>query len=94
MVPKRTPCYGGRSLAGVMTTAPPEAPARRGIFDVDEERATEAFQLTWGQAYDIAFTGGAWQARRRDGRGTVITGTTPDALTVAIRADWARRSPR
>ncbi len=67
---------------------------RRGIFEVDEEHAAEAFRLMWGQAYDIGCAAGTWRARRRDGRGTVMTGTTPDALNVAIRADWARREAR
>ena len=66
----------------------------RGVFEVDEDRAAEAFRMTWGQAYDIGFAGGAWRARRLDGRGTVMTGATPDALNVAIGADWARRGAR
>ncbi len=77
-----------------MTAPRPAAVSRRGVFDVDEQRATEAFRLTWGQAYDIAFAGGTWRARRLDGPGTLMTGSTPDELTVAIRADWARRSAR
>ena len=77
-----------------MTANQPAAASRRGVFDVDEQRATEAFRLTWGQAYDIRFTGGTWRARRLSGSGTLITGSTPDELTVAIRADWARRSTR
>jgi len=76
-------------------TAPrPAAASARGVFDVDEHRATEAFRLVWGQAYDIAFAAGSWRASRRDGPGTPITGKTPDELTVAIRADWACRSAR
>lgn len=67
---------------------------RRGIFEVDEEHAAEAFRLMWGQAYDIGFAAGTWRARRLDERGAVMTGSTPDALNVAIRADWARRSTR
>ena len=66
----------------------------RGVFDVDEDRAAEAFRLTWGQAYDIGFAAGTWRARRLDGQGTVLTGTTPDELNRAIRADWARRGAR
>lgn len=69
-------------------------PARRGVFDVDEQRATEAFLLTWGQAYDISHAAGTWQARRHDGRGTLLAGTTPDELNAAIRADWAYRGAR
>ena len=77
-----------------MTTGKPAAASGRGVFDVDEQRATEAFRLVWGQAYDIACAGGTWRASRLDGPGTLITGKTPDELTVAIRADWARRSAR
>ena len=67
----------------------------RGVFDAGEHRATEAFRLVWGQAYDIACAAGTWRASRLDdGPGTPITGTTPDELTVAIRADRARRSAR
>ena len=67
---------------------------RGGIFDVDEDHAAEAFRLIWGQAYDIGFADGTWRARRLDGNGAVMTGATADALNVAIRADWARRSAR
>ena len=75
-----------------MTASRPAAVSGRGVFDVDEERATEAFRLTWGRVYDIGFAGGTWRAHRLDGHGTLMTGSTPDELTVAIRADWARRS--
>jgi len=78
-----------------VTTGRAAATSRRGVFDVDEHRAAEAFRLVRGQAYDIAFTAftaGTWRACRLDGNETLITGKTPDELTVAIRADWARRS--
>lgn len=78
-----------------MTAAPPPAgAARRGAFAVDERRAAEALRLAWGQAYDIGFADRAWRACRLDGTGTVLAGMTPDELNAAIRADWARRSPR
>jgi hypothetical protein len=70
---------------------PPTGVSRRGVFDVDERRATEALRLAWGEAYDIGFADGAWRACRP---GTLLTGTTPDELNRAIRADWARRSAR
>ncbi len=47
-----------------MTTGKPATASRRGVFDVDEHRATEAFRLVRGQAYDIAFTAGTWRACR------------------------------
>jgi hypothetical protein len=63
---------------------------RRGVFDVDEDRALEALRLAWGDAYDIGFEGGAWIATSRGGEGRTFTGDTPDALNVKVRADWAR----
>ena len=77
-----------------MTAPRPAAVSARGVFDVGEHRAAEAFRLVWGQAYDIAFAAGTWRASRPDGPGTPVTGKTPDELTVAIRADWACRSAR
>jgi len=71
---------------------PAHASGHRGVFDVAEERALEALRLTWGDAYAICFDdsiteGGArWRAWRLGG-GTAITGSTPDELNTAIRAD-------
>lgn len=78
--------------------SPPPGAARRGVFDVDAERALEALRLDWGGVYTICFDdapGGGragWRAWRVGGSGTAITGTTPDELNAAVRADWARRS--
>lgn len=63
---------------------------RRGVFDVDEDRALEALRLAWGDAYDVGFERGSWTAASRDAEGRTFTGDTPDALTVKLRADWAR----
>ena len=63
---------------------------RRGVFEVDEDRALEALRLAWGDAYDIGFEGGTWVAASRDAEGRTFTGDTPDALNVKVRADWAR----
>jgi hypothetical protein len=65
---------------------------RRGVFEVDEDRAIEAMRLVWGDAYDIGFADGAWQACRLDGDGSMLTGTMPDELDAAIRADWSART--
>lgn len=62
---------------------------RRGVFDVDEDRALEALDLAWGAAYDIRVSAGQWGARRLGGAGTDISCSTPDELNAAIRADWA-----
>ena len=41
----------------------------------------------WGEAYQI--TGWPWRARRLDGKGTWFTAPDAEALTEAIRADYA-----
>ena len=72
--------------------SPAPVSGHRGVFDMDEKRALEALRLTWGDAYAICFDdsiteGGArWRAWRLGG-GTAITGSTPDELNTAIRAD-------
>ncbi len=64
---------------------------QRGVFDVDEDRALDALALAWGAAYEIYVVGGQWQAWRQGaGDQDVLTGSTPDELNRAIRADWAR----
>ncbi len=63
---------------------------RRGVFDVDKDRALEALRLAWGDAYDVGVHRGAWTAISRDDEHRTLTGDTPDALNAAIRADWAR----
>ena len=49
-----------------MTAGRAAAVTVRGVFDAGEHRATKAFRLVWGQAYDIAFVAGpgAQPARR------------------------------
>lgn len=64
--------------------------ARRGVFDVDEDCALEALRLACGDAYDIGVRRGVWTAISRDDEHRTLTGDTPDALSAAIRADWAR----
>ena len=74
-------------------TAPGTAAGtQRGVVDVDEDRALEALRLAWGDAYDIGFERGRWIAQRRDGGGGLLTGSTPDELSRAIRSDWVARS--
>ena len=69
------------------------AAARRGVFDVDTDRALEALRAAWGNAYAVCFddaigtSAGLWQAWRLGGSGTRLAGATPDELDTAIRAD-------
>lgn len=67
---------------------------RRGAFNVDPDRAAEALRTVWGDDYDIGFADGAWRASRLDGTGHLLTGTVPDELAAAIRADWGVQNVR
>ena len=62
-------------------------------FAVDQDRVLDALTLAWADEYDeIWVHGGEWGAHRKDaGDDDVITGSTPDELNRAIRADWSRR---
>jgi hypothetical protein len=67
-----------------------------GAFNRDPDRAAGVLRLSW-TGYDIGFADGAWRAARLDGTGDLLTGTTPDELNAAIRADWSAwnvESPR
>ena len=61
---------------------------RRGVFDVDEDRALDALRMSWGDVYDIGHEYGRWVASPRDGRGGTLEGATPDALNQQMRAGW------
>jgi hypothetical protein len=61
---------------------------RRGVSEVDEDRALEALRLSWGDVYNIGHEAGRWVASRRDGRGRLLEGATPDELNREMRADW------
>jgi hypothetical protein len=50
---------------------------RRGVFDVDEDRALDALRMSWGDVYDIGHEHGQWVASRRDGRGPRTHGQHP-----------------
>ena len=64
-------------------SAPP-----RGPFAVDQDRALAELELTWSEGGYRGFTaaGGTWCAVTSAGE--VLTGSTPDELARAIRADW------
>ena len=61
---------------------------RRGVFEVDEDRAVAALELAWadGGYHGFSADGGLWSAI--SSAGDVLTGDTPDALTRKIRAHW------
>jgi hypothetical protein len=65
-------------------------------FAVDEDRALDALTLAWADEYpEIWVHGGEWGAHRKDAPdGDVITGSTPDELNRAIKADWTARQAR
>jgi hypothetical protein len=61
---------------------------RRGVFDVDEDRALAELELAWadGGYHGFCADDGTWSAISN--AGDVLTGDTPDALTQKIRAHW------
>jgi hypothetical protein len=65
---------------------------RRGVFDVDQDRALEALCLAWGDTYDIGFEHDRWVATGRGDGGRTVDGDTPDALNRAIRAAWMQEA--
>ncbi len=48
----------------------------------------DELRFHWGSAYEIAFTGGMWTARRRDGRGAPLADPLPEGLRLRIQADY------
>ena len=71
------------STAGFLT-----AGQRRGVFEVDEDRALAELELAWavGGYHGFSADSGLWSAISN--AGDVLTGDTPDALTRKIRAHW------
>jgi hypothetical protein len=61
---------------------------RRGVFEVDEDRALAELELAWsdGGYHGFSVDDGLWSAI--SSAGDVLTGDTPDALTGRIRAHW------
>jgi hypothetical protein len=47
-------------------TSTSEDNRRRGVFDVDEDRALDALRMSWGDVYDIGHEHDRWVASRRD----------------------------
>ncbi len=42
----------------------------------------------WGSAYDIGADSGVYTARRRDGKGALLTDPVPEGLRLQIQADY------
>ena len=61
---------------------------RRGVFDVDEDRALAELELAWadGGYHGLSVDGGLWSVI--SSAGDVLTSDTPDALTRKISAHW------
>ena len=61
---------------------------RRGVFEVDEDRALAELELAWAEGgyHGFSVDGGTWCAITSAGE--VLTGGTPDVLARAIRAHW------
>ncbi len=53
-----------------------------------DARTLDELEYHWGSAYHIAVTGGAWTARRRDGKGGTLTDALPEGLRLRIVADY------
>ncbi len=49
----------------------------------------EELEFHWGEAYHVGRDGGAYIARRRDGRGGTLANPLPEGLLLLIRADYA-----
>ena len=56
----------------------------------DDAGALEELEFHWGQAYDIGAEGGAYTARRWDGKGAVLADALPEGLRLLIVADYER----
>jgi hypothetical protein len=50
--------------------------------------ALDALRWEWDVAYDISVDEDGWHARRGDGKGSVMTASTPDELRRQIIEDY------
>ena len=67
-----------------MGTAAASQPA-----EAEEAGALDELRFRWGEAYNIALVDGMWTARRKDGRGGMLTDPLPEGLRLRIQADYA-----
>ncbi len=66
-----------------------------GPFHVDADKALDTLSQAWGDLYEIWLVDDQWQAWHKDAdTKDVLTGSTPDEINRAIRADWLRRQDR
>jgi hypothetical protein len=60
--------------------------------DAVARAALESVRYDWGDAYDIGYDDEhGWHAKRRDGRGDILTAPNPDGLYEVIAADYRDR---
>lgn len=72
--------------------SPHAASGPTGAGDYLRDDALRALRHGWGDAYDIGCDSEhGWHARRRDGKGGVITADDADGLWTAVRVDYAAR---
>ena len=50
--------------------------------------ALEDLEFHWGSAYEIAFAGGMWTARRKDGCSGTLADPLSEGLRLRILADY------
>lgn len=55
---------------------------------MSEPSPLQELHYDWGSAYKIAYARGAWTARRRDGKGSVLADPLPEGLRLRIRDDY------
>ena len=55
----------------------------------EEVGTLDELRFHWGEAYGIALVDGIWTARRKDGRGGMLTDPLPEGLRLRIQADYA-----
>lgn len=72
-------------MAGVKAGA---GSSQRGVFEVDPGQVIAGLERMWSYAgyHGFCVDGGLWSAI--SSAGEVLTGDTPDALSLAVRTHW------